>query len=252
MSTAGRHGNRSRARAATWNVVAVLALLPTIPAFYLQMLEPSRSAWAVGGYGVAALVLALEGWWARRSAEPVRVWQWLLVVGLVGAALLPGSQGSTAALLWRGAVAALTLARFALALRPWLTRGGLPWLLMSALATLGLCGAGFWWLEPRALTFGDGLWLAFTTAATVGYGDIVPSTAAAKVFSVFVVLLGFALLSTVTAAIAARWIETEERRIEREILRDMHRQLQVLHSEVAALRHELKAGGARDRPDTSA
>ena len=53
----------------------------------------------------------------------------------------------------------------------------------SSLALLGL-GPGFWWLEPRAETLGDGLWLAFTTAATVGYGDIVPTTPASKIFAV--------------------------------------------------------------------
>ena len=81
--------------------------------------------------------------------------------------------------------------------------------------------------------------VAFTTAATVGYGDIVPSTPASKIFSVFVVMLGFGVLSLVTAAIATRWIETEERIIEREILRDMHRQMDALHQEIVALRREL-------------
>jgi voltage-gated potassium channel len=120
-----------------------------------------------------------------------------------------------------------------------LDRGSLGYLLASATALLALCGLGFWWLEPTALTWADGLWLAFTTAATVGYGDIVPSTPASKVFSVFVVMLGFGVLSLVTAAIASRWIKTEERIIEREVLRDMHREMAALHRELAALRQNL-------------
>ena len=88
------------------------------------------------------------------------------------------------------------------------------------------------------MTFGDGLWLAFTTAATVGYGDIVPSTPAAKIFAVFVVLLGLAVLSAVTASIAALWVQTEERRIEHEVLRDLHRELRVIRDELTALRRE--------------
>jgi voltage-gated potassium channel len=70
----------------------------------------------------------------------------------------------------------------------------------------------------------------------VGYGDIVPTTTASKVFSVFVVLLGFGVLSLVTAAIAASWIESDERRIEREVLRDLHRQLGSIRDELASLR----------------
>ena len=89
--------------------------------------------------------------------------------------------------------------------------------LVLCLFIMGLGGMGFWILEPRALTFSDGLWLAFTTAATVGYGDIVPSTHASRAFSAVVVLLGLAVLSLVTASVAAMFVETEERQIEREV-----------------------------------
>jgi voltage-gated potassium channel len=103
---------------------------------------------------------------------------------------------------------------------------------------LCFCGVGFWALEPRVRTLGDGLWLAFTTAATVGYGDIVPSTPAAKIFAVFVVLLGYAVLSLVTAAIAAMWVETSERRLEHDILRQVHAEVSALRAELAALRED--------------
>jgi len=75
----------------------------------------------------------------------------------------------------------------------------------------------------------------------VGYGDIVPSTPAARIFSVFVVLLGYAVLSLVTAAIASFWVESSERRMEQDILRDMHAQLRVVHEELAELRRERSA-----------
>jgi voltage-gated potassium channel len=122
----------------------------------------------------------------------------------------------------------------------------LPYLLAIAIGVLVLCGLGFWWLEPRTQTFEDGLWLAFTTAATVGYGDIVPTTTASRIFSVFVVLLGLGVLTLVTAAIAAQLVESEERRIERDILRDMHQQLRRVHEEVATLRDEIRR--SKDTP----
>ncbi|OYT87322.1 MAG: ion transporter [Burkholderiales bacterium PBB6] len=122
-----------------------------------------------------------------------------------------------------------------------ITRGGLTYLLTMAVGVLLLCGLGFWWLEPTVHTLGDGLWLAFTTAATVGYGDVVPTTPAAKIFSVFVVLLGFGVLTLVTAAIATSWVETEERRIEREIMRDMRREMASVRHELVALRRELES-----------
>ena len=51
------------------------------------------------------------------------------------------------------------------------------------------------------------------------------STLLFRTLVVFVVLMGFAVLSLVTAAIAAMWVQTEERRIEAELLRDLHLQL---------------------------
>ena len=135
----------------------------------------------------------------------------------------------------------MVLMRMVWGLQHLITRGGLAYLMLLAMAMLGLCGVGFWWLEPSVHSLGDGLWLAFTTAATVGYGDVVPTTPASRIFAVFVVLLGFGMLSTVTAAIAAMWVETEERRIEREILRDLRSEIDRLRGELAALRGEVTA-----------
>ena len=115
-------------------------------------------------------------------------------------------------------------------------------LIAAAVLLLG-CGFVYWRIEPHAATLADGLWLAFVTASTVGFGDVVPSTPASRLFSVVVVLLGFAVLSLVTAAIAAALVGTQERRIEREILHDMHQQLRRVHEELASLRKELHRPG---------
>lgn len=117
-----------------------------------------------------------------------------------------------------------------------ITRRGLLYSLVLCLLILSLGGVGFWILEPRAHTFSDGLWLAFTTAATVGYGDIVPSTHASRAFSVIVVLLGLAVLSLVTASVAAMFVETEERQIERDLMHEIG----TLRAEVRSLRDELR------------
>ena len=92
-------------------------------------------------------------------------------------------------------------------------------------------------------TFADGLWLAFTTAATVGYGDVVPSTHASRMFAVIVVLLGLAVLSLATASLAAIFVEKdveegEELQIEHELMREIRH----LREEVQRLRHEIQRG----------
>lgn len=116
-------------------------------------------------------------------------------------------------------------------------RRGLAYSLGLCMLILGIGGLGFWVLEPRAETYSDGLWLAFTTAATVGYGDIVPSTHASRFFAVLVVLMGLAVLSLVTASVAAMLVEVEERAVDSELLREIH----ALRLEVRHLREEVHA-----------
>lgn len=236
-----------------WRRIESIALLATIPAFYLAMLPGQRSL-SVLLYLVALTACAGVTWVeavAARKQPPHRLARrhgylgLLLGVALLLSAVLP--QGDSPDLLIpRLGTAALVILRWSESALPTAWRGGLPQLLGMGIGVLGLCGLGFWWLEPRAHTFGDGLWLAFTTAATVGYGDIVPSTPAAKIFAVFVVLMGLAVLSLLTASIAALLVQTEERRIEHELLRDLHRELQVIRDELAAIRGDQPGATAAD------
>ena len=121
-------------------------------------------------------------------------------------------------------------------------RLGYPLALSLTILLLG--GLGFWLLEPKVETLSDGLWLAFTTAATVGYGDIVPSTHSSRAFAVVVVLLGLAVLSLVTASVAAVFVGNEERDIERELMQE----IRALRAEVAALhKHQQSVWAGRHR-----
>lgn len=118
---------------------------------------------------------------------------------------------------------------------------GLLYSLLLAVAILGLGGVGFWVIDPKILTLSDGLWLAFTTAATVGYGDVLPSTHASRAFSVLVVLLGLAVLSLVTASLSAIFVEKEVEAEDRQIEKDLMHELRQLRQEVADLRQEILA-----------
>lgn len=243
------HDGRARRRAEAWRWPVLLALLATIPAFYLELMSLDRSlVWLPRVlYALGATVLALALWHvAVATPQPLKhmLRNWLdlaQIAGLLACAALPSSSESTGILSLRLAVAALTLVRMVWAIQRLFSRAGVTYLLALAAAVLALCGVGFYWLDPKVHTVGDGLWLAFTTAATVGYGDMVPSTTASRIFSVFVVLLGFGVLSLVTASIAAMFVEGEERRIEREILRDLHHEVRTLRADLAELRAALPA-----------
>ena len=120
-----------------------------------------------------------------------------------------------------------------------LIRQGLIYSLLLALGILGLGGLGFWLIDPRIDNFGDGLWLAFTTAATVGYGDVIPHTPASRLFAVLVVLLGLAVLSLVTASLSAIFVEKEVEAEERQIEKELLSELRVLREELHSLREEV-------------
>lgn len=244
-----RHALRLQRR---WRWPTLGMLLLTIPAFYVDLL-PGPVGWLARlTYGLAGLCLAAAMLHVGRHMPPeARYWrsnllEWALISGLLLAALLPTSHDSTWSFGLRLGVAFLSLLRITWSVMHLVTHGSMGYVLSLAATVLVGCGVGFWWLEPTAHTLGDGLWLAFTTAATVGYGDLVPTTDASKIFSVFVVLLGYSVLSLVTAAIAAHWVGTEERRAEREMLHDLRRELAGLRQDIQALR---AAQSERSAPD---
>jgi voltage-gated potassium channel len=244
---------RAREVELKWRWPITLALLSTVPSFYVELLHESPPLFAVLSYLVAAATMAgaLLHVGLRsgnlRSHLRANSFDLLLCAGLVVAAMLPPSAASEAALWFRVVVGFFTMSRMFWAAHYVVTRGGTLYRLIAALMVLGLCGLGFWWLEPSTPTFGDALWLAFTTAATVGYGDSVPTTPASKIFAVFVVFLGVGAITLVAAGIASAWIASEERHIEREILDDLHKQLAALRGEIAALRKALQP--PPQRPD---
>lgn len=57
------------------------------------------------------------------------------------------------------------------------------------------------WLESWAMA--DGVYFAFITALTIGYGDFVPTTTLARFLSVILGIFGF-LLTGILAAMAVR------------------------------------------------
>jgi voltage-gated potassium channel len=138
-------------------------------------------------------------------------------------------------------------------------RRGLWYSLALCLVIMLFGGAGFWMLEPQVITLQDGLWLAFTTAATVGYGDMVPHTHAGRVFAAMMVLLGLSVLSLVTASLAAIFVEQEveeevqieERKIEHELMREiraLREQVRVLDQRLNGLAQPSETTPENQRP----
>ncbi|WP_432695792.1 potassium channel family protein [Marinobacterium sp. YM272] len=57
----------------------------------------------------------------------------------------------------------------------------------------------------------DGIWWAWVTMTTVGYGDIVPSTTEGRLFGMVLILMGIGLFSMLTASFSVFFIEQDEK-----------------------------------------
>lgn len=101
-------------------------------------------------------------------------------------------------------------------------------------------------------TYGDGLWWAMTTFATVGYGDKFPVTAAGRGIAVGLMLLGIAAFGLVTANLAALFVGDQEDEAKKQ-LNSMEERLRRMESVMR--RRAKKAAQARrtrqsERSDT--
>ena len=113
-------------------------------------------------------------------------------------------------------------------------------------------GALFYWLDPAIKTFADGLWLTFITGATVGYGDVVPTTPATRLLAVLTVLVGVALMTLFTANVVAFFVGGEETRLREGLQRDivaLRAEIETLRQELAALRTGLRERSRRAGKD---
>lgn len=75
--------------------------------------------------------------------------------------------------------------------------------------TLG--GAIIGYFDPAFSRPMDGIWWAWVTVTTVGYGDMVPQTPAARVFAVILMLLGVSMIALLSASLVSFFQEDEER-----------------------------------------
>lgn len=267
MSAAsGQRGVAAR-RSLIEQLALLVSLSLTIPAFYL-VLGDYAPAYRHAGHALYALTAVLlaarllyqlqarrrtrrrhghapeaePGHAARRRPQVGIALDVLLALGALASAW-PGAGAPAAEWMWRLGFSVLAFLRMASLVLHFVALHRLLQLLLLAVAALLGAGAGFYWLEPRVTTFADGLWLAFITGATVGYGDLVPSTPASRVLAGFIVVMGYALFSVLTARIAALLVGEDERRQWREL----HADLRLLRGDIDALRAELRRRDAAGR-----
>jgi voltage-gated potassium channel len=235
--------------------VLFIALVLSIPAFYMVLSGPTANVRGIGGfvYGVVAIMIAIDVvLHARRSGRPPSLWNEatlniLIVVGAIASMWPTAQPWSPSEWLLRLGLCSIVFIRLSMLAAKSIAPRNLLQLLAAAIAVLAIAGEGFYWLEPSIRTYADGLWLAFVTGATVGYGDLTPKTPGARIFAVFIVLLGYAVFSVVTASIAAFFVTEDDKRSETELDAD----IRSLREEILVLRKELQRSTVMAKKDAA-
>ncbi|HTT07656.1 MAG TPA: potassium channel family protein [Gammaproteobacteria bacterium] len=226
-----------------------LALLATIPAFYLQLGGINPYYQRMGALIYLAAAIFLAGHALIIASVSDRPWSYLkrnwsdaaIALGAFLSFSSSGAAWSTLEWILRTLLIMLIVLRLILALRHFFSPTGTLYLLGMGIIGLGLAGLGFYWLEPSVQSYADGLWLAFVSGSSVGYGDLIPTTPAARIFAVFVIIFGSMMMSLVTASLTAMFVEKEEHQIELKL----HHDIKELRRELEQLRAELQKHNPR-------
>ncbi len=111
--------------------------------------------------------------------------------------------------------------RFSATVRAMLRHNSIGVALGTAAMVIMLSGLVMAAIEPTVMSPWDGIWWAWVTVTTVGYGDIVPQTPAGKLFGSLLILLGVALFALMTASFSSFFIGRDVSRVEQDIERDV-------------------------------
>lgn len=91
------------------------------------------------------------------------------------------------------------------------------------------------YLDPSIGSISNGMWWAWQTVTTVGYGGVVPHTIAGRLFGGLLMLLGVGLFSLVSANLAAYFIERGQAQKKRKPELIITKELQELNVRFARL-----------------
>ncbi len=77
----------------------------------------------------------------------------------------------------------------------------------------------------EGMSYSDGIWWAFVTTTTVGYGDISPTTFYGRIIAMVLMLLGIGLLGTITSTLTSYFLKTGNSGVRNEALESIKTQL---------------------------
>lgn len=94
--------------------------------------------------------------------------------------------------------------------------GHLRTTLLGAAVVIVIFGILVAGVDPSVKSVWDGIWWALATVSTIGYGDVVPSSALGRLLGAILVVLGVAIFVIITANILAYNLKKETKQLEKE------------------------------------
>jgi voltage-gated potassium channel len=137
----------------------------------------------------------------------------------------------------------LRLIRVARVARRLFSLEGLRYVALLALLTVLGGGAAFAAVEKHASTW-DGVWWAFTTMTTVGYGDKFPVTVLGRAVGMTVMLVGIGSIAVLTGAVAQRFLSPQLEEIA-ELESEVTHDLETVEADVLAEVRDIRSRLAR-------
>jgi len=149
-------------------------------------------------------------------------WMNLVIIVLGIPVLWEGVEVAAALRSLRLLIAAEVLVNLSGSLRILLSRNNLGTTLFVSLIVVVIAGLVSAGIDPAIDTPWEGIWWAWVTVTTVGYGDIVPVSAEGRILGGFLILLGIGLFAMLTASFSAMFISQTEEKVEEEIEEEIH------------------------------
>ncbi len=179
-------------------------------------------------------------------------WMNLIIISVGVPLLLVGSNYAAILRTLRLLLIFPIMLHASLTVRKVLARNYLGTVLLVALTFTLMSGLLMAGIDPSIENVWQGIWWAWVTVATIGYGDIVPQSVAGKIFGAVVILFGVGFFSLLTASFSAYFVSRGEVEIEEEEEEEIS-QLKVIERRIEAMEKTLKRIEHRldeDRDDT--
>lgn len=191
---------------------------------YGVVMSLSRDKW---GYTRRAwldvLIIVVSFPWFSSQLAATR----LLRLARLGPALRTLRLVRLAALVARGLAAARAI----------FVRRGLAYTLAVTILIAVAFGGLFALLESEPHSLQDGIWWALVTVTTVGYGDLYPTSPLGRALGVILMLVGIGFVATLTAAISAHFVESDEKDL-RQSLRSIEERLERIERSLHSSRQD--------------